>query len=71
MSAGRKIETFLTFVQAGSMFRVTKHAVVSDLHPTKGWRVVHRDKEHQIRDRAPSKAELVAETVTVFERRAA
>lgn len=71
MVTGRKIETFLTFAQRGAQFVVTKHAVVSDLHPTKGWRTIARHKEHQVRSSAPDRAEIAANTSTLFEGRRA
>jgi hypothetical protein len=69
MSAGRRIETYLTVRQAGPAFIVTKHAVVQDLHPTKGWRTVAHHKESQSRDRQPSKAEIEANKASLFEAR--
>lgn len=69
MSAGRRIETYLTVQQSGRLFRVTKHAIVQDLHPTKGWRTISRQKEIQLRDRAPSKAEIEANKASLFEAR--
>lgn len=67
MSVGRKIETFLTVQQSGRVFLVTKHAIVQDLHPTKGWRTIARHKDQQVRARRPSKAEIDANKAVLFE----
>jgi hypothetical protein len=71
MIVGRKIETSLTSrrdYDAGG-FLVTKSAVVSELHATKGWRTIARHKEQQRRDRSPSWIEVKDNTATVYERR--
>lgn len=74
MRAGRKIETYLTVQEVRSAFSatrfvVTKHAVVKDLHPTKGWRRIAHHRDVQGRTSPPSKAEIDANTVTLFEGR--
>jgi hypothetical protein len=59
MIVGRKIETYLETVCRGPRdFIVTKHAVVEDLHATKGWRTIVHHRERQARTAPPSWREV-------------
>lgn len=70
MIVGRKIETYLETVCRGPRdFVVTKHALVRDLHATKGWRTIVHRRERQERDTAPDRREVQSNTVVAYEAR--
>ena len=71
MIAGHKIEQYLTirWVEAEvNYWEVTTHRTVTELHATKGWRVVRRDRSIQRTRKFPSWRERDKATLTTFVR---
>lgn len=72
MIVGHKTDTYLTVQRRdhGGHFIVIKHAVVNELHATKGWRtIVHRQAVYTMRGKQlPTTTERLRHTTSTFKR---
>jgi hypothetical protein len=68
MIVGHKIEQWLEITDGRGHWNVTTHRKVTELHATKGWRVVRRDRSLQRVRNLPSWRDRHAVTQRVFVR---